>query len=95
MKTQSHSRPVLTSGNPSPFLRDQICGDSNYELDWLWSAEQVTVLEEIRYCLERALYINPNNHETERALWKLPQNRTATSESQQIEHPGRVQPFKH
>ena len=91
MKTQPLNRPVFTISTPSPFLRDQIHEDSNCELDWLWSAEQVIALEEIRYCLERALYINPKNHDTQRTLWKLPR-RTATSEAQQIERSSRVQP---
>ena len=94
MKTQPLNRPVLTCSNPSPLLRDQIREDSNHELDWLWAAEQVTMLEEIRYCLERALYINPTNHETQHALGKLSPRRTAISEAELSERSSRVQPFK-
>ena len=94
MKMQPLNRPVLTTSNPSPLLVDQIREDSNYELDWLWAADQVTVLEEICYCLQRALYINPNNHETGRALLKLTPRRTAISEVQPIVRSSRVQPSK-
>lgn len=71
MNTRQLIRPVLSISNPSPFLRDRISEDSNYELDWLWSAKQVSVIEEVCYCLERALYINPDNIETQRFLRKL------------------------
>lgn len=64
------TRPILTMSNPSAFLREQIQDDSNRELDWLWAASQVTQPEEIRYCLERALYINPMNRDTHYALSK-------------------------
>jgi hypothetical protein len=65
------SRPTLKVSDPSPLLREQLGEDSNCELDWLWAADQVTAAEEIRYCLERALYINPDNHKTQRALSDL------------------------
>ncbi|MEO8392606.1 MAG: hypothetical protein ABI700_06405 [Chloroflexota bacterium] len=71
MKPQIYNRPSLTISNVSAFLRDWIRDDSNHELDWLWAAEQVTTAEEIRYCMERALYINPDNRQTQRALAKL------------------------
>src|SRR5215216_4325585 len=38
-------------------LRD----NSNRELDWLWVYVQVKTNEQRRYCLERALAINPNS----------------------------------
>jgi hypothetical protein len=92
MNTQHHERPVLTCGNPSPFLREQIREDSNYEMDWLWAAEQVSATEETRYCLERALYINPDNRETQRALRKLSSSRTTLSEEQRSEQSSQVRP---
>ena len=71
------NRPVLTVSNPSAFLRDQLREDSNYELDWLWATSQVTAAEEIRYCLERVLYINPDNQDAQRILSKLSAHRAA------------------
>ena len=47
--------------------------NSNLELDWLWLATQVTRDAERRYCLERALYINPRSDAARQALAKLPQ----------------------
>jgi hypothetical protein len=38
-------------------LRD----DSNLELDWLWAAAQLTDAVQRRYCLKRALAINPKS----------------------------------
>lgn len=71
MKGQMYTRPSLSLNNPSPFLRDIVREDSNHEMEWLWAANQVTAVQETRYCLERALYINPNNRDTQRALSKL------------------------
>jgi hypothetical protein len=38
-------------------LRD----DSNLEMDWLWLASKVVREHERRYCLKRALLINPHS----------------------------------
>jgi len=84
MKDQMHVRPSLSVSNPSTFLRDVVREDSNHELDWLWAANQVTAAEESRYCLERALYINPDNRDTQRALSKLMTRRVAVSEFQRF-----------
>ncbi len=46
--------------------------DSNVELDWLWYAANMTDLAERRYCIERALAINPNSDLAKQALAKLP-----------------------
>jgi hypothetical protein len=48
-------------------LRD----DSNRELDWLWVYVQVTDVGQRRYCLERALAINPKSELALRELAKL------------------------
>ena len=45
--------------------------DSNLELDWLWLAAQVTRTVERRYCLQRALYINPHSEIARQQLLKL------------------------
>jgi hypothetical protein len=49
-------------------LRD----DSNRELDWLWAYIQLTDVYQRRYCLERALAINPKSELALRELAKLP-----------------------
>jgi hypothetical protein len=92
MNTRQLSRPVIISNNPSAFLRDRIREDSNYELDWLWSAKQVSEIEEICYCLERALYVNPDNTETQRALRKLSPRRLVRGEAHQLEQLRPIQP---
>jgi hypothetical protein len=48
-------------------LRD----DSNQELDWLWTYVQVTGEAQRRYCLERALAINPKSEMALRELAQL------------------------
>jgi len=48
-------------------LRD----DSNQELDWLWVYVQVTRDEQRRYCLDRALAINPKSEMAQRELARL------------------------
>jgi len=80
----AESRPALTMSNPSPFLRDQFREDSVYEMDWLWASTQVTAPEEVRYCLERALYINPDNPVTERELSKLSVRRADVGETIEV-----------
>jgi hypothetical protein len=45
--------------------------DSNLELDWLWAAVQQTETERRRYCLERALAINPHSQLANRELAEL------------------------
>jgi hypothetical protein len=46
--------------------------DSNLAMDWLWYAEQMTSDAARRYCVERALAIDPDNELARRALVKLP-----------------------
>jgi hypothetical protein len=95
LRTSPHNqhrpnRPSLTVTNPSPFLRDQLQQDSNYEIEWLWAASQVTHPDELRYCLERVLYINPNNHEAQHALSELVARLTQANEPVQINEQGVV-----
>ncbi len=52
----------------SPVFTTALQEDSNVETNWLWAATQVTHSAEYRYCLERALYINPDNDVTQQAL---------------------------
>jgi hypothetical protein len=62
--------------NPSATLQQAINEDSNLEMDWLWFAEQVSDKSEIRYCLGRALYINPNSRAAHAQLRALEQTTT-------------------
>lgn len=95
MKGQAPSRPTLSISNPSVFLRSQVEEDSNHELDWLWTAQQVTAVQEIYYCLERALYINPNNRDTQRTLSKLMVQRANKVEPQPVHQQALTQPSSH
>jgi hypothetical protein len=45
---------------------------SNVELDWLWYAANMTSNAQRRYCLQRALAINPGSQMARRTLAKLP-----------------------
>ena len=45
--------------------------DSNLEMDWLWLATQVISDGERRYCLQRALAINPGSLLAQRGLIQL------------------------
>jgi hypothetical protein len=67
------NRLLVISGvrNPGPMLQQAIIEDSNRLLDWLWYADQMTNAAERYYCLERALYINPNDGETLRGIAAL------------------------
>jgi hypothetical protein len=53
--------PQVPTTQPSPLFAQTLRESSNYEIAWLWAATKLTRPEEQRYCLERALYINPNS----------------------------------
>ena len=54
--------------------------NSNLELDWLWYAANMTGDVERRYCLNRALAINPHSSLARSALAKLPKHAQAAGE---------------
>jgi hypothetical protein len=54
--------------------------NSNLEMDWLWYAANMTRDSERRYCLNRALEINPESSLARNALAKLPLHAEATGE---------------
>ena len=62
--------------NPSSPLQGAIVEDSNHLSDWLWYADQMDSDAERRYCLERALYIDPNDREVLNALQALNRQET-------------------
>jgi hypothetical protein len=53
------------------FVRAAVQSDPSYELAWLWLASVVEPSAERRYCLERAVAINPSNQAAYRALQVL------------------------
>jgi hypothetical protein len=54
--------------NPSPLFQEAFREQSNREMEWLWYAEWVPNETERRYCLQRALYINPNSRAARKGL---------------------------
>ena len=54
--------------------------NSNLEMDWLWYAANMTSAVERRYCLNRALTINPQSSLARSALAKLPKHAEAAGE---------------
>jgi hypothetical protein len=51
----------MASTQVSAVLTQALAEDSNLELDWLWYAGQLEDVVERRYCLQRALHINPQS----------------------------------
>jgi hypothetical protein len=67
--------------------------NSNLEMDWLWYAANVTGTIERRYCLNRALTINPHSDLARSALSKLPkQAQTAGAIAAQSRAAGASEP---
>jgi hypothetical protein len=54
--------------------------NSNYELDWLWYAAHMISVAERRYCINRALAINPHSSLARSALANLPKPNTVAGE---------------
>jgi hypothetical protein len=54
--------------------------NSSLDLDWLWYAANMTRDLERRYCLQRALELNPNNELARRALARLLARTSVTRE---------------
>ena len=81
--TQHTSYPTAPQTNPSPLFAQVLREGSNYEIAWLWAATKLSRPEEVRYCLERALYINPHSQAARLGLQELAQaERAAARESQ-------------
>jgi hypothetical protein len=55
----------------SPLFASAVEEGSNLEMDWLWLATKVTAANERRYCLLRALAINPASEIAWRKLQRL------------------------
>lgn len=69
----THTGPVAgIAGAPvSPVLASAVEDGSNLEMDWLWLATKVEAGNERRYCLLRALAINPASEIARRELQSL------------------------
>ncbi|MBK8021061.1 MAG: hypothetical protein IPK19_06405 [Chloroflexi bacterium] len=70
-------------------LAQAIQEDSNHELDWLYFASMMTTAEEQRYCLERALHINPKSQSALRALRALDKQQPAAASATRRSSVGR------
>jgi Tol biopolymer transport system component len=53
-------------------LEQVVAKDPDSELGWLWLASVVDTVDERRNCLQKVLFINPNNDRARQALSKLP-----------------------
>ena len=56
---------------PDELLLQGLQEDSNLEMDWLWLATRVGCDGQRRYCLRRALTINPESRLAQRGLSQL------------------------
>jgi hypothetical protein len=74
-RTASGSTPAKSAAQPEcpgdEVFAQALHDDSNQELDWLWVYVQVTREDQRRYCLERALVINPKSELARRELARL------------------------
>lgn len=81
MKTQSHTANEILAQcgikNSSPLFQEAFQEQSNREMEWLWYAEWVANDAEKRYCLQRALHINPNSTAARKGLAVLRRKHTA------------------
>jgi hypothetical protein len=61
----------MSTNNPTATFNQAINESWNLETDWLWLANQMSLIEQQTVCLKRALHINPSNAETSRRLKSL------------------------
>lgn len=65
---------LIKSGNKQaaiPILKEVLQSEPNNETAWLWLYSSVDNLSQKKFCLEKALAINPNNQNARMALEKL------------------------
>lgn len=81
---EAQSRPlsvqqaqVYDAEREEQLFRQAVQENSNMEFDWLWCAANMTSIAQKRYCLLRALDINPDSKLARRALAKLPPKSSA------------------
>jgi hypothetical protein len=69
---ESIERLEFATARATQLFAQALHENSNLELDWLWYAANMTSDVERRYCLDRALTINPHSDLACSALAKLP-----------------------
>jgi hypothetical protein len=62
---------------PSDLFAQALRDDSQLAMDWLWLCSQVSSVAEKRYCLDRALAINPHSEIARSERAKLPRSSTS------------------
>lgn len=62
---------TATAARSAHLFAQALHEDSNHEFDWIWYADNIATSAHQRYCLRRALEINPNSEMARRALAKL------------------------
>ena len=78
--TESVERLEIATARATHLFAQALHEDSNLEMDWLWYAANMTSAVERRYCLNRALTINPHSDLARSALAKLPKLAEAAGE---------------
>jgi len=77
---ESAERREFASAPAAQLFVQALHENSILELDWLWYAANMNGTVERRYCLHRALTINPHSSLARSALAKLPQQAKVTGE---------------
>jgi hypothetical protein len=74
-RPQQEARPAQAAARAAAYdsqvLRHAVCANSLHEVDWLLYAAMMTGAAKRRYCLERALAINPGSEQAQLALARL------------------------
>jgi hypothetical protein len=69
---ESVERLEFAAARATQLFAQALYENSNLEFDWLWYTANMTSDVERRYCLDRALMINPHSDLARSALAKLP-----------------------
>src|SRR5437867_197188 len=75
--TENAERLEFATARATRLFVQALHENSNLELDWLWYAANMPGDVERRYCLNRALAINPQSSLARSALAKLPKQSQA------------------
>ena len=70
-RMESVERLEFATARATHLFAQALHEDSNLELDWLWYAANMTSATKRRFCLQRALTINPHSDLAHSALAKL------------------------
>lgn len=76
--------PQEVVAHPSAFFVERLLENSNLEMDWWWAAGEVTNPLERRYCLMRALAINPDNQSVAAELAALERTLAVTEDEMRL-----------